>query len=715
MRSHVLVVLCCFPILATLQAQLPGTEPIVIPESGLLAKDHQALRLRWANERLLPEAEKRWKGKPWADQARLVTAAGFQLWLAGRVPEEVALKSVAAKVDALLKAGCEEPLACWMAHKVLFFPDRDWRVSNRSLTHALKIVNDSSYSGALRSWIIDERIDLLKLHERNVLESYQDAQAERIAAAVKDPGYGGDFETVLVRDFIDWMNNTKDLSEPSFVLLKKSIEEASLSEWVKETLLTELELDWAWRIRGGKWANMVQQDAWKGFGEHLALAAKHGQKAWELKPDRPEAAAKMLNVTMGLSGTPVQLREWFDRAVKAQFDYLPAYNALAYACSSRWGGSDQLVLTLARRFAETKRYDTDVPSQLFYACKRIAVEQANARMVFSHPSVKSAFLEFAQKTLDYSEADSGRAHHQRSLAAISAWLAGDDMLAAQALKAIGGKIDRQSRQDLADLLHHFDGMKISVAAGSGEWGEPMKALEQHYRRNDLKKIKESLAGFDEATLKSEAAKTYLAELRATHEFPAKLEKGGWHPLPIYPGLATCLSTDGDWLVTGPGEITLRGADVYQADLVFPLLSGDYYEIRGQVSVDLPSEKDWLYNWVFSPVLRWQPDRFSFPAVASGVRGVLYQNPGSPPKMAVAGKYYTKRIGEQDATLKTTNTFHLKVDGQKVEYAFNGVSMPPQQALELKLESQRGLVGFAGIYIPFGGKLVLSNLEVRTLK
>ena len=84
-------------------------------------------------------------------------------------------------------------------------------------------------------------------------------------------------------------------------------------------------------------------------------------------------------------------------------------------------------------------------------------------------------------------------------------------------------------------------------------------------------------------------------------------------------------------------------------------------------------------------------------------------------MAVAGKFYTKRIGEQDALLKATNTFHLKVDGQKVEYAFNGVSMPPQTTTGLKLESNRGLVALAGIYVPYGGSLVISKLEARAQK
>ncbi|GEP45300.1 hypothetical protein BGE01nite_45910 [Brevifollis gellanilyticus] len=699
----------------TAYAELPGTGPIEVSDSGFLEKDHEALRLRWAQQMLLPDAEKRWKGKPWADQARVVTDAGLKLWLTRQTPNEDAMKRMTQTVEALLKAGCEEPLACLMAHKILFWPKKDWRVHERSFSHALKGVDDTQYPAALRAWIIDERIDLLKSHERNVSEPFQNEQAQMMAAAMKDASYNQEFESVLVRDFIDWLSNSNELELRNLELLKKSIEECAYSEWVKETMLADLETRWAWNIRGGKVAVMVKEDAWKGFEGHLQAAEKHAQKAWELRPDRPEAAAKMLSVVMGTSGGPVKLREWFDRAVKAQLDYVPAYSTLAYACTARWGGSDQYVLTLARRFAETKRYDTEVPRQLFYACKRIAVEQANARGVFSHPSIKDAVVEFARGTLEHAETDPAHALRERSLAAITAWLAGDDALAARALKATGGKLDHESIVELGSLLRHPDGMKISVAAGSGEWGEELKAVELAYRQYNMKKVQEMLAKIQTQSLKNDAARTYVQELTATLDMPAKLAKGGWHPLPVHAGLATCLSTGGEWSVSVPGEITLTGGDVYQADLTFLVPVGDQVEMRGEVSMAMPPEKDWFYNWVVSPMLRWQPERASFPPVASGVRGVLYHKAGEKPKMALAGKFYTKRVGEQETPIKPVNTFHLTVNGPNVDYAFNGVAMPPQRTSDLKLESPRGLVALAGIYIPMGGKVTFRKLEVRTVK
>ncbi|MES2598056.1 MAG: hypothetical protein V4662_22170 [Verrucomicrobiota bacterium] len=715
MRQPALAALSCFLCVLTAHAELPGTGPIEVSDSGFLEKDHEALRLRWAQQQLLPDAEKRWKGKPWADQARAVTAVGFKLWLTRQTPNEDAMKKMAQTVETLLKAGCEEPLACLMAHKILFWPKKDWRVHERSFAHALKVVDDPQYPAALRAWIIDERIDLLKSHERNVSEPFQNEQALRMVAALKDPGYNQEFEPVLVRDFMDWLSNSNELEARNFELLNKSIAECAHSEWVKETLLADLETRWAWNIRGGKVAVMVKNEAWKGFEEHLQEAEKHAQKAWELRPDRPEAAAKMLSVVMGTSGGPVKLREWFDRAVKAQFDYVPAYNTLAYACTARWGGSDQYVLTLASRFAETKRYDTEVPAQLLDACKRIAVEKAEARQVFMHPIVREAMVEFARGTLDHADANPANALRDRSRAAICAWLAGDDALAARALKATGGKLDDESTDELSDMLRHPDGLKISVAAGSGEWGEELQAAEHAYRQYNMKKVQEALAKIQPQSLKNDAARTYVQELAAVLELPTKLAKGGWHPVPVHAGLATCLSTGGEWSVRAPGEITLTGGDVYQADLAFLVPVGDQVEMRGEVSVVMPPEKDWFYNWVVSPMLRWQPERASFPPVASGVRGVLYQKAGEKPKMALAGKFYTKRVGEQEIPIKPVNTFHLSVDGPNVNYAFNGVAMPPQRISDLKLESPRGLVALAGIYIPMGGKVTFRKLEVRTVK
>jgi hypothetical protein len=715
MMKHALISLVCLIPFLNCHAELPATEPIIVPEKGLLEKDHQALRLKWAETKLLPDAEKRWQGKAWSQKASAVTTAGFKLWFGLSPTDDELMKKLVLQADDLMKSGCEEPLACLMAQKILFWPNKDWRVSDRSSTHSFKIVDDPSYLAALRVWIVDERIDLLKQHHRSINESYQDKQAARIAEAIKDGSYSSEFEPVLVRDFIDWLGNIDELEQSSFELLKTSIETSPHSEWAKETILADLEVRWAWRIRGGHWAHLVKEDSWKGFVEHLELASKHAEKAYELRPDRPEAPSKMLIVHMGLSSGPIKLREWFDRAIKAQFDYAGAYVGLANACSTRWGGNDEMVLALGCRFAETNRYDTDVPTQLFYACKRIAIERADARSVFSHPQVKEAVIGYAKAMLDQPEAEPSRTLRNQSLAAISAWLAGDDALAAAALKKTRGRIDIESARDLSAMLHHVDGMKTSVLAGSGMWGEEMKTLEQLYRRQDARGLQQTLLTLSPDMVKDQAGKDYLAEIRAVVELPQKLAKGGWQPLPVYPGLATCLSTGGDWRVTGPGEITFTGSDDYHRDLAFPLLSSEFLEFRGKISLELPPEKSWYYHWAFTPVIHWQPERFATPGSASGVRGILYQLAGKPPEMALSGRFFTKRIGAQEVTIKPVNTFHLSAEGSKANYAFNGIAMPPQDLATLNLEVPRGLVGLTGIYIPMGGKLIIRDLEVRTVK
>ena len=58
------------------------------------------------------------------------------------------------------------------------------------------------------------------------------------------------------------------------------------------------------------------------FEENLAIAEKHFVKAWEINPKLPEAPAAMISVAMATGG---DARQWFDRAVAAEMDYVAAY------------------------------------------------------------------------------------------------------------------------------------------------------------------------------------------------------------------------------------------------------------------------------------------------------------------------------------------------------------------------------------------------------
>jgi len=106
-------------------------------------------------------------------------------------------------------------------------------------------------------------------------------------------------------------------------------------------------------------------------------------RSFELRPDRPEAAALHDHRGHGRNAPPTVSRQWVQSAVAAQFDYLPAYTKLMWNYAPRWLGSEQMVLEFGKACAATQRYDTEVPATTYEACRALAVENANPRGVFS--------------------------------------------------------------------------------------------------------------------------------------------------------------------------------------------------------------------------------------------------------------------------------------------------------------------------------------------
>lgn len=119
----------------------------------------------------------------------------------------------------------------------------------------------------------------------------------------------------------------------------------------------------AWHLRGDASAANVTDEGWKGFAENLAKAAAQLKKAHGMLPSAPEAATWMIPIAMA-GHEKLSTRDWFDRAVAAQFDYMPAYAKLSWAMLPRWGGSHQEMLDFGEECAKTGRFDTVVPWQM---------------------------------------------------------------------------------------------------------------------------------------------------------------------------------------------------------------------------------------------------------------------------------------------------------------------------------------------------------------
>ena len=138
--------------------------------------------------------------------------------------------------------------------------------------------------------------------------------------------------------------------------------------WARLFLSGGRRVDDAWDARGHEFADKVKPEGWKGFSESLALARNDLEASWRARPDRPEAAVSMIEVTMAGGAAPGETpRLWFDRAVAARLDWMGAYNNMITSLRSRWGGQEGELLAFARECAATRRFDTEVPFQAMNA------------------------------------------------------------------------------------------------------------------------------------------------------------------------------------------------------------------------------------------------------------------------------------------------------------------------------------------------------------
>ncbi|MFN7138935.1 MAG: hypothetical protein ACK4UN_06330, partial [Limisphaerales bacterium] len=156
--------------------------------------------------------------------------------------------------------------------------------------------------------------------------------------------------------------------------VKKIVEEAGNDfRWLALVLEGELQVQAAWKARGGGYANTVTQEKWEQFYEKLALARKAFTQAWKLHPERPLAPARMVYVALSDSGEQEMLT-WFQRTLDAQIDFDQAWSDMRWGLRPRWHGNLKKMLALGISAIESGRFDTDVPRKFFDVVKDIEAE-----------------------------------------------------------------------------------------------------------------------------------------------------------------------------------------------------------------------------------------------------------------------------------------------------------------------------------------------------
>lgn len=684
---------------------LPDVAAIPMPPGALLEKDHQAQERAWAQRCLLKPAQQTWEGKPWAAEATALVEAALELKMKEGLLDNT-LGSLAPRFRELLKAVMDEPLINVLAVQSLYAERLNWRDCKAVLN---QLLHQGGLKGALECQALAAQIIQMKSQSDAENASARARLLEAMIRSVSDGSYDAGSEAVFIRQQIAYLGLVGAETIDPIVRWQTAITGSSWPEWVRFTLQGEAEVDLAWVERSSQWASEVTDAQWKGFAAHLKNSRDLLAKANRLRPDRPEAASIMIKVSRGEDVDESEIRAWFDRAVSAQFDYLPAYRNLLWAYRPRWGGSHGLVLAFGKACAETRRFDTVVPSRLMTAALDVAAETGNARQVFRHELIQKVIVNMCQGYLDAQDTAPQTRQLRVSDAAFCAWLADDDKLAVKALKEAGPRLHTSTRLQLHSILLHENLMRAEAAADAGEFGEALRAAANPPKDANLKTLHEMLTKVDTKNL-SPAALDYLEEGKEIVTFPESLASGEWVPLKMHQHLTNYYQDGGQWSVDKEGGLIVTGDDTLWSKIALRIPLKEDIELQGEFSIDVPEGIELSeQGYGFGPMLRWQQED------ETCVRFMVFQNSGH----GACTQAYCKRsdIGgpERIVTIQPKNQFSVRVADGKMSYDFNGEAI--NTALSLKdigLENDTGYLGFASFRLPWGGKVRVTGLKVRKI-
>ena len=194
----------------------------------------------------------------------------------------------------------------------------------------------------------------------------------------------------------------------------------NLDPWIREITLARFYYAVAWRIRGFGTLDAISVEDRQRFLVHLEHARRHALRAWEIKPELPEAAGEMLKITMTDKGTAGEdVRFWFDEAVQDDFADLDPYLSLAWALRPRWGGSHEKMLAFGDECLATGRFDTDVPLMFHKMVSDIVEERGNWTVFLQLQGIYERYVVLFENMAKNAPTDAARHRYRSRLAAIS--------------------------------------------------------------------------------------------------------------------------------------------------------------------------------------------------------------------------------------------------------------------------------------------------------
>lgn len=668
--------------------------PIKVPAVPYTSKDLQKLQDGWYDRNMVrPFIDHIPDDKPWKNAARDYIKEAVKAW-----QTQESFKSPLAGGKHLIELGCDDPLIAFLVAYFQCYVGDKTGVADAAKAAFARMDQDGVYPPAVvrMAGLAANEITQVTTSARSV--ELDKRLVELTKESMLAGNYKGEEDYLFLRHTLAWPWGWDHFIN-NYDALAAIYNGAKVPGWIQHTLKGYIEVKWAWDRRGPGYANTVTKEGWMSFNQRYDVARDEYTAAWKLHPSRPEAASEMIGVTMAGHGNEGDtMRLWFDRAVAAQFDYIPAYDAMVWGLRPRWGGSVERMLRFARVCAETRQFDTEVPQQFFRMLDN-AAEEADWRTVYRSPIVASVV---APTAFGLAEAPARRANWKRqySLAAVEAYLVGDGNAAADALNKAGGKLSGEGRDLLYKCGGDFDVMKQEIAVLQSAAGQDFWRAEQLY---DAGKLDEAIAAFDQCA--TEVKTDSLSAAPRARAEALKVEKslaaGGWVKIPLDSGVWHFQG--GDWKTTEPGCLEIDGTSGKAMAFATPRI-GPTFELRCDVEVDSPDKQE------------------AEVAVILGEHGTGYyvtcgfkQNEGLTMLRASATDRWDPSTGPS-ATIaaQTPDTFLIRVENGTATYRLNGIPVTQNyRAGSSPLDKQHSRIGLGARSLHPGTIIKIRNLEVRT--
>jgi hypothetical protein len=352
---------------------------------------------------------------------------------------------------------------------------------------ALRDFESAGYPVVIRLWATLCLLGERKGRTASPPDELGDSALDLLRRAVQERAFGPEDEVLVAERFVDnWAFFFRAHPEEVCTIFAEG---GPVFKWTSLVLEGERQIALAWAARGVGYANTVTDDGLRGFHTGLGKARAALNEAWRMHPDRAQAAARMVYVAMGES-EPREMRKWFDRTTSVRADHFGAWTNMRFGLFPRWHGSHEAVLKLGIEAVNTRRFDTRVPEQLYYAI--CDVERDMGLPKGKHIYGRADVWPHLRRMYEGYIAETGPAAAPwrdgwRSAYACVAFIAEDYATARRQLEAVDWK---PSPGDHPEWHIDLSLMPLEVAARTGSQAELAARAETAWDRGDAAGAKE---------------------------------------------------------------------------------------------------------------------------------------------------------------------------------------------------------------------------------